>query len=124
MSLKPCEADLLSEDHETWGKAISKCSSGAPWECAEQKACVHDGDCFINPWTDPDKALAKITGLEEEISTLKMRETLMVSRLKGNSLLMADKYQKALKTGNQPMVWATEFVKREIKEIMKCFDIV
>lgn len=124
MSLKPCEADLHSEDHETWGKAIGKCSSGAPWVCAEQKVCVYDGVCFTNPWTDPEKALAKITELEEEISNLKMRETLMVSRLKGNFLMMTDKYQNALKTDNQPMVWATEFVKREIKEIMKSFEIV
>jgi hypothetical protein len=124
MSLKPCETDLLSEDHETWGKAIGKCSSGAPWECIERKVCVNDGICFINPWADPEKAQERIAELEEEISTLKVRETLMVSRLKGNLLMMTDKYQSALKTGNQPMVWATEFVKREIKEIMIDLELI
>ncbi|HCH7478990.1 TPA: hypothetical protein NM870_003620 [Acinetobacter baumannii] len=124
MTPKPCEADLYSEDHETWGKAVSKCSSGAPWECIEKNECVNDGVCFTNPWSDPDKALAKISELEAEICTLKVRETLLITRLQSNLTIITDKYRAALKTGNQPMVWATDFVKREINEIIKGFDIV
>lgn len=119
MKRLPCEEDLSSNDESIWGNALVKCQSGAPWVCVERKACVHEGSCFTNLQLEPEKALLKIDKLEEEISRLKCNQTLFITTFESHLVQMDMQYQEAIKRKNEPMVWAIDFLRREIRTLLK-----
>ncbi|MDH2636823.1 hypothetical protein QDS01_18090 [Acinetobacter nosocomialis] len=112
-----CEEDLASDDDNIWGKALSKCQSGAPWVCNERKECVNDGECFNI--LKLEHALLKIDQLEEEVSRLKCNQTLFLTTFEGHLVQLDMQYQEAVKRKNEPMAWAVDFLRREMRTLIK-----
>ncbi|HDI2492781.1 TPA: hypothetical protein PKT01_003222 [Acinetobacter baumannii] len=114
-----CEEDLASEDENIWGNALSKCQSGAPWVCNERKGCVNDGSCFTRLRLEPDQAALRIIELEGEVSRLKCNLTLLFTTFEGHLVQLDMQYKEAVKRNNEPMVWAIDFLRREMRTLIK-----
>lgn len=107
------ESDLLNQDHDAFGKAVSKCKGYTP-ECITTGKCQQDGDCFNALRVMPvDAAHAEINRLNREIEALRVKQTLFESTLEHHIQKLNTSYGSLKTASNENRRWAIHFARQQ-----------
>lgn len=116
---KHLEADLSSQDHDAFGKAVSKCKGYTP-ECVATGKCQQDGDCFEALRVMPvDTAHAEIKRLNVELETLRVKQTIFESTLEHHIQRLNTSYNSLSTALSEPKRWAVHFARQHMIALQK-----
>lgn len=113
----PCEADLASDDHDTFAAAINCCSGYAP-ECIAAGACQLGG-CFEPVVMSESEAHKEVERLRDELTALKVRQTLFEATIEHHIQKLNSSYNSLHTAMHEQKRWAIHFARQKFIDLQK-----
>lgn len=117
MKLIPCEADLGSDNHDTFAAAINCCNGYAP-ECIAAGACQMGG-CFEPVVLSESEAQEEIKRLNSELQELRARQTILEATVEHHIQMLHSNYASQRNAINESHRWAIHFARQKFIDLQK-----
>lgn len=118
----PCEADLKSDNHEIWARAVMECKTKNPY-CGPDGYCHADGACFEVKVSKTEALEHSVNALSGEVKRLSSQLNALENSHAGFKATLEHHIQSLnatySQTKNENQKWAIHFARQKFLALQK-----